>query len=292
MEVNAHSEVQMAGIGNAEIVFVIDFSSSMNGQYEAVRDAAVEMITEFTDNLTATDVKIGLVPFAREVYGSMDGAYVNAGTTGTLWTNCTISRKWPWVWKDQTPTAARKSKWGLMDDDRYSDVYDSDYYDDCSNYPSRSLVIRPLTTDHAGTVAQLNAMVPYEGTNIALGIEFGQHLISSSQPFDEGVAYNNTAWSKHIILLSDGRHNKSGFGPGNEFSEEQGRENMDLICTNTKNNGVTVITIAYELDDDEGKAELEACATASRYYLEGSEETIAAVFETIGGFFESVYLSK
>ena len=141
--VGVESEVMVPTIGQAEVVFVLDYSSSMNDQYAPMRDAVISLINTITLGGTSTDVKVGLVPFAKTVYGTLPGAYVLGGTTGVPWTNCTVGRKWPWVWKDSTPTAASGSKWGRTDGD---DTISSDEYDECDDHPDNNLVIRPA--DH------------------------------------------------------------------------------------------------------------------------------------------------
>jgi Flp pilus assembly protein TadG len=290
MDLTGLAEVVLPGLGKAEVAFVLDYSSSMDDQYEAMRDAVVALIDKITNNRTSSDVKIGLVPFAREVYATLPGEYVVDGTMGIDWTNCTIDRKWPWTVNDETPTNAVASKWGRTDDD---DVIDPNEYDDCPNYPTNGLVVRPLSTDHAGTVAQMQAMTPYSGTNLALGMQFGWQVLSPNAPWTEGVAYTDTSWRKILILLSDGKHNKDGFGPAGIHTEEQGFENVDTVCTAAKAKGITVVTVAYELDDEEGKEQLQRCASQAQYYLEGSEENIAEVFDGIGNLLaRNAYLSR
>ena len=290
MDLTGLAEVVLPGLGNAEVVFVLDYSSSMNGQYEAMRDAVIGLVDTITQDRTSTSVKVGLVPFAKQVYGTLPGDHVIGGTPGVDWTNCTIDRKWPWTVNDNTPSGSLASKWGRTDSD---DTVDPDEYDECPNYPANNLVIRPLTTDHDGTVNQLQAMTPHSGTNLAVGMEFGWQVLSPNAPWTEGVAYANSNWRKILILLSDGRHNKKGFGPGGIHSEEQGFENVDTVCTAAKDKGITVITVAYELDDDEGKDQLQRCSSETQYYLEGTEENIAEVFDGVGKMLaRNVYLSK
>ncbi len=290
MPLTGLAEAVSPGIGKAEIVFVLDYSSSMNDQYEAMRDASISLINDITEDQTATNVKIGLVPFAREVYATLPGEHVLGGTPGVAWSNCTIDRKWPWVVNDSTPTAATNSMWGRTDSD---DIIDADEYDNCDSYTDNNLTIRPMSTDHAGTVAQLQAMTPHSGTNIAVGLQFGWQVISPNAPWTEGVPYADTSWRKIIILLSDGRHNKKGFGPGGIHTEEQGFENVDTVCDAAKTAGVMIVTVAYELDDEEGKEQLQRCASETQYYLEGTEENIAEVFDGIGNLLaRDVFLSR
>lgn len=290
MEVGASTEVTIPSFGMTETVFVLDYSSSMNDQYDEMRDAAITLIDTMTVNRTRDDVKIGLVPFAKQVYATLPGDFVLGGTPGVPWSNCTVGRKWPWVWKDHVPTAAAGSKWGRNDGD---DDIDADEYDDCDDLLDNSLVIRPLTIDHAGTVAQLNAMTPDSGTNIALGLEFGFHLLSPGLPWSEGVAYDDPEWRKTLVLLSDGRHNKPGFGPGNRYTSSQGRENMELLCDEMKERDIMIITIAYDLDDNTGKQELRDCASSGRHYLEGDIDSIASVFRKVGSLIvEDAFISR
>lgn len=293
--INGYAEVRTGGsMDKAEIVFVLDYSSSMTGQYEAMRDAAISLINKITANGSNKNIRIGLVPFSREVYASLDGRYVHGGTAGETWSNCTIGRQWPFVVSDSTPTGAAASKWGLIGDDDHADVQDPHYYSGCSGYPSRGLVVRPLTSDHAGTIAQLRAMRPYAGTNMAAGLEFGWQVISPQSPWTEGVSYSNTEWTKTLILLGDGRHNRPGFGPGGRYSADQGRENMASVCSGMKKKGIRIITVAYELDDADGKAEMRECASEAQYFLEGNETNISSVFENVGFLLagKDIYLSK
>ncbi|MCH9765375.1 MAG: VWA domain-containing protein, partial [Alphaproteobacteria bacterium] len=257
---------------------VLDYSSSMDGsKYQSMRDGAIDLIKLLTDDLTSPSVKIGLVPFAEEVYLSLPGEHVIGGTLGTTWTNCTNDRKWPFTNSDTTPTADIESKWGRTDS---NDTIDPTEYDDCANYPAASLVVRPLTDDHSGTVAQLETMVPYEGTNVALGLQFGWQVLSANAPFTEGVSDGSK--SKIIILLTDGRQHADGWGADNNHTVDNAISNIDAGCLAIKSSGITIVTVAYELDDDDGKAQLETCASTGEFYLEGDESSIADQFSDVG----------
>ncbi len=98
---------------------------------------------------------------------------------------------------------------------------------------------------------------------------------------------------KIIILLTDGQHNAEGFGPGGTWSSSQGYANVDHLCDAAKADGVTVVTVAYELDDGAGKDQMKRCASKSNYSLEGTESNISRIFDTIGDFLmPKLYLSK
>jgi len=288
---NKNSEVTRGGIGNVEIVFVLDYSSSMADQYVAMRDAVVSLINTITENGTSTNVKIGLVPFAKEVHVTVPGQYVIGGTAGVSWSNCTVDRKWPFTVAESSPTSVVDSKWGRLHDNETPTP--ADFTSDCNDYVSNQLTTRPLTTAHGATIAQLMAMTPYEGTNLAVGLQFGWQVISPNAPWTQGASYADTDWKKVIIMLSDGEHNKNGYGPGGVYTDAQGFNNVSTVCENVKAQGILMITVAYELDSEEAEAQLKSCASASQYYLEGNESEIAERFDSISELLQNDwYISR
>ena len=56
----------------------------------------------------------------------------------------------------------------------------------CSGYSSNNLVMKPLTNDFTYLKSRLDMMTPYAWTHIALGVEFGFHMLSDNAPFDGG----------------------------------------------------------------------------------------------------------
>lgn len=291
LKVVESATVKSAGIGKAEVVFVLDYSSSMNGQYVAMREAAINLINDLSKNGTNRDVKFGLVPFAREVYVSMPGQYVTTGTPGVTWSNCTVDRFWPFTVSEDTPTGLDDSKWGRLYEN--PNPQPADYNADCQSYINNNLTTRPLTDNHAGTIAQLRAMTPHSGTNVAVGMQIGWQVLSPNAPFTEGVPYTQKDTKKVIILLTDGEHNKKGRGPGGVYTSEQGFANVDTVCNAVKAKDVTMVTVAYELESQSAKNQLRRCASESQFYLEGNEQNIATIFDDIGDLLANeIYLSK
>ncbi len=269
IDVSVVSRSKGAG-ASGEIVLVLDYSSSMTSdagggkeRWQAMRDAAIDMIERLTNGLPNPALKIGLVPFADGVYLSLPGQYVLGGTTGVTWSNCTYDRKWPYVREDTTPdTFNDETKWGRTDS---NDTIDANEYSDCSNFSSRNLVVKPLTIDHSAVIAQLHAMTPHEGTNISAGMSIGWHVISPNEPFVEGADYNTG--EKTIILLTDGEQTTESFGPGSSFEDSAGEQNLADMCTAAKAKGVHIITVAFS--DDIGTStlnRLKNCASSDDYF--------------------------
>ena len=92
-------------------------------------------------------------------------------------------------------------------------------------------------------------MRPYAWTHIALGAEFGYHLLSPNEPFSQGAAYGDRKVQKVMVLLTDGQQTEPAFGPGGR-TVSQGENNLETICDNAKANGITIMTLAFDLDQD------------------------------------------
>ena len=286
LDVGAQAAVEFADAIKAEVVFVLDYSSSMGGSYTKVRDAAVGLIDTLTNNRTSSKVKIGLVPYSHYVHISVDGRHVVGGTPGVQWSNCTRDRQWPYVITDKKPGADNASKWGLLGDDPYSAVSDPDYYDPCDSFADNGLFVSPLSKNHSTTVSKLSAMTPSGNTNIALGMQIGWQVLSPRAPWKEGVKYSNTSWKKSVILMSDGIHNQEGFGSNGASNVSQGHQNLQSVCDAMKAKGINIIAIGYELDSDDddnnAASALRNCASDASYYLDGDANNIDEIFEQIG----------
>jgi Flp pilus assembly protein TadG len=252
-----------------EIVMVLDYSSSMtNGagggleRWQAMRDAAVEMIQGLKNGQANPGLKVGLVPFAHAVYLSLPGEHVLGGTPGVTWTNCTMDRKWPYVIQDSTPTADIATKWGRTDS---NDTIGASEYSECPSYASRGLVVRPLSSSHSTVISQIQSMTPYEGTNITTGLSIGWHVISPNAPFGEGGAYGSV--DKTIILLTDGEQTMESFGSGGSWSIGAAEQNLADMCTAIKAQGTRIIAVAFSNDMSAAtRSRLQACASPGGFY--------------------------
>ena len=263
LTINSTNEAKIASLINGEIVLVLDYSGSMNAKnkYEGMRDASIALINTLTQNGSNQKIKFGLVPFAKHVYGTIESDYIVNEAPGGMWTNCTMDRKNPFNIQDWTPiTSNDHTKWGMTcgvghsndkddnenDDDDYSSGGEScNAYAVCFNYTKRNLIMRPLSSNHAAMINQLQIMTPYSNTNISLGLEFGWHLIAPNSPWQEGVAYNTDNVLKVIVLLTDGKQTAKGWGPGDTSSVSNAESNLEDMCQAIKDTGVLMVTVAF-----------------------------------------------
>lgn len=290
LDVSTSVEIAIPSLKDGEIVMVLDYSGSMNekGKYQAMREAAITLVNTLTEDGENDDVKFGLVPFSHHVYTTLPKDYV-AGQTGSgTWTGCTYDRKYPYNTEATTPDVSDDdTKWGIQ-------VQDSHNAWGCNGYISRDLEVRPLTNDHDGTIAQLEDMRPYAWTNIALGMAFGWHLLSPDAPYTGGTSYANEEVVKAIVLLTDGRQTQKSWGPGGSRSVSNGEENLETMCDNIKLENVLVITVAFDLEDDDTEDRLRECASSEEFfYIADDNAELAKSFENITKqLAKAVYISK
>jgi Flp pilus assembly protein TadG len=280
MQVAVASEINIPDKKKAEIALVLDYSGSMTEmlsgeiKYVAMRNAAKSLVSDLAAANPA-NIKFGLVPFSHHVWASLPEQYVRGQTGAGTWTGCTQDRKYPHNLNDSTPTASPASKWGQP----IAAVHASS---GCGAYVPNGLIVKPLTGDFTAVTGQLDAMQPYAWTHIALGAEFGYHLLSPNAPFTEGASYSDTTVQKIMVLLTDGMQTEPAFGPSLR-TVAQGEDNLEVICENAKASGITVMSIAYNIDDVATVDRLRNCTTdpSTDFFSVGEGENIATAFESI-----------
>lgn len=281
MQSGVESKAGVAVPSKLEVVMVLDYSSSMNGhgKYQAMRDAAIQLVEDLTTDVNDPGHKFALVPFARHVYASMPSDFVVGQAPGGTWTNCTMDREYPYNTQDSTPDAGDDTtKWTS------SSPLDNGHLGlgPCHNYLFRNLAVMPLTDNENQVVAKLQSMWPYSGTHIALGLEMGWHVISPNLPFNEGVAYNTNDVQKVIVLLTDGRQTVAGNGPGGSSSDENAEANMQTMCAAIKAQNVRLITIGFDLKKQATKDALLSCASSNADFYDADDNSeLSASFQNI-----------
>jgi Flp pilus assembly protein TadG len=286
------AEVGIQADKKAEVVMVLDYSGSMGEtagtqvKYIAMKEAAKSLVTD----LSKTDpdkVKFGLVPFSHHVYTTLPSAYVLGGT-GSSWTGCTQDRQYPFNISDSTPTTAPKSKWNQA-------VAPEHAAWGCDGYVWNNLKTMDLTDNFSGIKSRLDAMKPYAWTHIAVGVEFGYQMLSPNAPFTAGAAYNDKETKKFMVVLTDGMQTEPAFGAGGKRDVASGEANLEKLCESAKANGITIITMAFDLDDTSTRKRLQNCASegTGNFFVVDDATALASAFEAVkAAITAEVYLSK
>lgn len=285
--VGSNSEVQFRAEEFGEIALVLDYSSSMNGQgkWQAMRDAAINLVNKVSENGTKPGIKFGLVPFTKMVRTTMANDYVIGQGTGGNWTGCTQDRKWPHNTTDNPPILTNDdTKWGLLPSASGT----------CNQMAPHNLTIMRLTNNIPNVLAQLNAMDPHVGTHISLGLAFGWRLVSPFAPFADGVAYGTNGTLKSIVLLTDGKQSTKAWGQFDTYKKDNGETNLETLCTNIKAKSIVMITIAFDINDNDTRNRLRNCATSHSYYFNADNNAeLAVAFESITRLLKGrLYVSK
>ena len=146
-----------------------------------------------------------------------------------------------------------------------------------------------LTNDHAKVDNVIGALKASRSTYIPAGLIWGLRSLSPDAPFQGGEDYTSFAsigGRKAMMLMSDGAntvspHNNNGYHNRSNVSQANGYT-LD-ICTEAKNAGIEVYTIAFDINDTATKKMLEDCATGPTYYYDASNASeLQAAFDSIG----------
>ena len=138
-------------------------------------------------------------------------------------------------------------------------------------------------------------MEPYGYTNISLGVEFGWHLLEPGAPY-AARSHDDDENKKFIVVLTDGKQTTPAFGSGGSRDRFDGENNLSELCTNIKaGNQITVITIAFALDDSATETRLRNCSTdPDKHFFkaENSDDLTSAFEEIRQQIADTIFLSK
>jgi hypothetical protein len=120
-------------------------------------------------------------------------------------------------------------------------------------------------------------------------------MLSNNAPFEEGATYDDDETKKFLVVLTDGAQTEPAFGSGSTRTVAQGEANLEALCTNVKAKGITVITIAYDLDDNATTNRLKNCATDpnTNFFVATDTAAVASAFDSIKSIITAeVFISK
>jgi Flp pilus assembly protein TadG len=294
MKLSVGTEISVPVTKNAEIALVLDYSGSMTQsiaggvKYVAMKNAAKDLISDL-EAANPDKVKFALVPFSHHVYGTFRKSDILGQSGGGTWTGCTQDRKYPYNLTDAAPIPGDDdTKWGHPQAPEHSSW-------GCGGHISHNLVMKPLSNDFTYLKSRLDVMTPYQYTHIALGVEFGFQMLSDNEVFEGGVSADDTETQKFMVVLTDGAQTEPAFGPGGIRTWPQGESNLETLCTNAKTAGITMITIAYDLDDNDTVDRLRECATDpdKNFFVATSAAAVAGAFDNIKALITAqVFVSK
>ncbi len=166
---------------------------------------------------------------------------------------------------------------------------------DCANFIGKGLKTIPLTQDYEGLKAKIDRMAPYNYTNISLGAEFGWHVLTPDQPFNNARPMDDQENQKFMILLTDGAQTSQGYGPNGRSSKEDANTSLEIICDRMKADNIKIFTIGYDLNESDVVNRLKNCASDGKFYQPAvSGGGLEAAFADIGSTIKTsmMFISK
>lgn len=206
------------------------------------------------------------------------------------------------------------------------------------NYGCTAIPMTQLTTDKNAAKAAVDAMIANGMTNIQAGVSWGWKTLSPGEPFTAGRDPEDETNRKYMIVLTDGNNtysgsstpNQSAYGAWGYYKHVRVNEGLtasDLAgtpyvgqnlntmekkmnahtvqtCNNSKNDGVTVFTIAFDVADGSSvKQMLQACSgsgvvngqevqSGGEFYFDVSGSTLQAAMESIAAQISEMRLLK
>ncbi|QCK87667.1 VWA domain-containing protein [Phreatobacter aquaticus] len=253
-----------------DLVLVLDNTGSMasSGKMAALKTAAKNLIASMQAVATRPDaVRIGIVPFDTQV--NIGTTYKNqswlsysgvSNLSASNWTGCVTDRDQSYDVNDTTPTTSVP---GTLFPARQ-----------CSTGVLASIL--PLTTDWAAMNAKVDQMSPSGNTNVTIGLAWGFHMLTPSQPLTEArTLATEPDLERIIILLTDGDNTQNRWTTNGNSIDAR----TDLACTNVKANGITLYTVRVINGD---AALLRRCASqTTMYYDVSTAAQLIPVFQAI-----------
>ena len=309
-----------------EVVLVLDntgsmFGAKMNSLKEASR-TFVDIV--FGDETEPEFLKVGIVPFTGAVNIGTDINFRNTYTTNNppdddfiatqsfrnprpgQWRGCVEARAAPFDTTDdsqlEAPTGGGKWERYLFPDDRFTNPWRFlNFFNFLFVGPNKFCPVEllPLTNNKQDVLNKIEEMIANGVTHINLGAVWGWRVLSPSEPYTNGVAYEDENFNKAIIIMTDGANfisssfrQYSGYGrlfegklgTTRRFAAQNELDNrLTDVCTKIKAKGILVYTIVFQLFSTSIQNLMSNCATDSgKFYNSPSGADLESAFRAIG----------
>jgi len=263
------------GTGKLEVVLALDSTGSMSNYNRMVelKKAAKAML----DELEASEeglVKIGIVPFDVNVrvptsYKTASWFRSDSWWITWFWSGCIADRDQSNDVSDAAVTSSSSTKYpGAL----------------CSSNNLKN--IQPLTDDFDVLRAKVDSLVPAGNTNVTIGMAWAMTILSSQDPFTDGVAPGTKDVTKSIVLMTDGDNTENRWTSSQSSIDAR----TALACQAAKDAGIVVYTIRLM----EGNATLlsECASSTENYYDVENVADLVPAFQAIGERLSQLRISQ
>jgi Flp pilus assembly protein TadG len=268
------------GVKKLELALVLDNTGSMasNGKMAALKTAAHNLLTTLQSAAKQPgDVKVAIIPFDKIV--NIGTSYAGSGWIDysvhniqqAQWQGCVQDRDQPYDTQDTAPTSDFHTKFPAVG---------------CS-------AITPIMTltdvlDTAGFTnlnSKIDAMNPAGNTNVTIGLVWGWHALTKSEPLTQG-SDPTPEKDKVIVLLTDGDNTQNRWTTSGSSIDAR----TALACANAKADNIKIYTVRV-IDGDADL--LRNCATKpNMYYNVNQASELNSVFSSIAQNLANLRIAK
>ncbi len=139
-------------------------------------------------------------------------------------------------------------------------------------------------TKAKSTVSSMTAAWNNGDTYIPSGVLWGWRTLDESVPLSSAGANVSTERDKVMIVMTDGENQGSKNGTTHDGNNTNAaNDKTDATCEAAKRDGVTIYTIAYDVNDTTTKNMLTRCASGSSNFFDaGNASELNKAFQAIG----------
>lgn len=178
---------------------------------------------------------------------------------------------------------------------------------------SKTKAITPLTNNRNLIEVNIDDMVAAHLTHIPIGLAWGWRTLSPGAPYTEGSLYSDEDTIKALVLMTDGENTISGNSTHNlstftgygylakarlgttsaSTAETRLDQKTARLCTNVKNAGIRLYTIAFQVSDTTTLNLLRDCASSpENFFATSTGAALSDAFRAIASELASLRLSR
>jgi hypothetical protein len=279
LDISSSAQVKW-GVKKLELALVLDNTGSMssNGKMTELKTASKNLLTTLKDAAKQLgDIKIAIVPFDKIVNigtgfaGSGFIDYTVHNIPQASWQGCVQDRDQPNDTLDTAPGSSSSTKYPAVS---------------CSSITSIMALTDVFdTAGFASLNSKIDAMNPSGNTNVTIGLVWGWHALTKSEPMTQGSDPSPDK-DKVIVLLTDGDNTQNRWTTSGSSIDAR----TAAACTNVKAANIKVYTVRV-IDGDANL--LRNCATKTNMYYDVSQASqLNSVFTSIAQNLANLRIAK
>jgi hypothetical protein len=131
------------------------------------------------------------------------------------------------------------------------------------------------------------------------GVLWGWYTLSSTGPFDQGVARGTEGVRKILVFMTDGANTRSPNYPTHNNDARSNAGNRTTAnnlttqtCANARASDIEIFSIAFDIDDPEIKDVVRQCASDASKFMDAQDSAqLMQAFADISAYIRNLFIS-